>query len=77
MDTVGESGDKALKQVVGGQVGRQGGGRRGGEEKRVAHPGQQHVLTDIQRGPKMVSRRFSQRSPKMAPDGAKMVRRIF
>ena len=72
MDTVGESDDKSLKQVVGGQVGRQGGGRRGGEEERVAHPGEQHVLTDIQRGPRI----FSWRSPKMASSGAKKVRNI-
>ena len=56
VNTVGESGDKALKQMVGSQVGGQGGGRCGGEEEGVAHPGRQHVLTDIQSGLMILSR---------------------
>ena len=44
MHTVGKCGDKAVKQMVGSQVWRQGGGRCGREEQGVAHPG----LEDIQ-----------------------------
>ena len=42
--TIGESGDKTLKQMVGSQVRGQGGGRCGGEEKGVAHPGQEDIF---------------------------------
>ena len=63
MHTVGKCGNKAVKQMVGSQVWRQGGGSCGRQEQGVAHPG----LEDIQTKMSLENIRIEQ----------KMVRRIF